>query len=357
MGEKGQLIRRFQQVALGQALGDVARGFGDRALRFAGGAELFPDVVGRNGGIGPLVPGDVERAQALLGRPHVIADDGDQIVEHDDLTHAGEALGFGVIDVPHRAAEHRTGGNGRELHAGRHGIDSVHDFAVDLVGGVEPLERVADQFEIFDVLERRIVRRREAAGAVDQRRIGEPAAARLMDGLAVLGVNAGGIHFPLLRSGLNQNGARAGGCLAQGQPERAHRIRIAGDLDAERRIAVELVIRRRGFERHSLEGRIEFLGQDHGDGRIDALAHLDLRHDQRDRAVAVDANEGVGREGRLLRRVRPAPRAGERRPPSCRPRRLRPARTRAASVRCRPRSRPARRYAWAACLIASRMRT
>ena len=34
----------------------------------------------------------VERVQALLGRPHVIADDRDHIVEHDDLCTPGTAL-------------------------------------------------------------------------------------------------------------------------------------------------------------------------------------------------------------------------------------------------------------------------
>ncbi len=224
MGEKGQFICRFQQVTLGQALSHVSRGCGDRALRFAGGTDLFPDVIGGNGGIRPLVPRDVERAQALLGRPHVIAHDRDQILEHDNLANAREAFGLGVIDLPHRAAEHRAGGEGGELHAGRHGIDAIHHFAVDLIGGVDPFERVADQFELFDVLERRIFGRRQALGAIDQRRIGEPAAARLMDGRALLGVNTGGLDFPLLRGGLNQNNARAGRRLAQGQPERAHRI-------------------------------------------------------------------------------------------------------------------------------------
>ena len=108
---------------------------------------------------GPSFQRDVECVQPLLGRPHVIADDRHEILEHDDLTHAGQTLGFGVIDMPHSAAEHRAGGEGRELQAGRHGIDSVHDLAVDLVRRVEPLQRVADQFEIVDVLERRILRR------------------------------------------------------------------------------------------------------------------------------------------------------------------------------------------------------
>ena len=39
-----------------------------------------------------FVPGDVERVEALLRGPHVIADHRDEIVEHDDLPHAGDRL-------------------------------------------------------------------------------------------------------------------------------------------------------------------------------------------------------------------------------------------------------------------------
>ena len=54
---------------------------------------------------------------------------------------------------------------------------------------------------------------------------------------------------------------------------------------------------------------VEFFREDHRDRSVDALAHLDLRHHQRDLAGFVDADEGVGREpavghvGRLHRLV------------------------------------------------------
>ena len=54
---------------------------------------------------------------------------------------------------------------------------------------------------------------------------------------------------------------------------------------------------------------VEFLGEDHGDRGVDALAHLGLRHHQRGLAGIVDADEGVRRElavgmvGRLFRLV------------------------------------------------------
>jgi hypothetical protein len=49
-----------------------------------------------------------------------------------------------------------------------------------------------------------------------------------------------------------------------------------------------------------IEADFQFLGQQHGERRIDALTHLDHRHHQRDCALAVDADEGVGRIRRGL---------------------------------------------------------
>ena len=63
----------------------------------------------------------------------MIADDRDEIVEHDDLLHAGHRLGRAVVDMRDFAAEHRACGDRRELHAGKHRIDAVDDLAVGLV--------------------------------------------------------------------------------------------------------------------------------------------------------------------------------------------------------------------------------
>ena len=74
-------------------------------------------------------------------------------------------------------------------------------------------------------------------------------------------------------------------------------------------IAVEFVVRRRVLQRYLRKVGVEFLGENHRDRGVDALAHLDLRHHQRGPAFGVDADEGVGRElaggrvGRLHRLV------------------------------------------------------
>ncbi len=48
------------------------------------------------------------------------------------------------------------------------------------------------------------------------------------------------------------------------------------------------------LERNALEVGIQLLRQYHGDGGVDALPHLDLRHHQSDHPLAVNPDERVG---------------------------------------------------------------
>ncbi len=45
MRQERKLVRRFQPVAGCKPLGDIAFGFGDHAVLFAGGAQILPDIV------------------------------------------------------------------------------------------------------------------------------------------------------------------------------------------------------------------------------------------------------------------------------------------------------------------------
>ena len=50
---------------------------------------------------------------------------------------------------------------------------------------------------------------------------------------------------------------------------------------------------------HLVELDAEFLGQQHRRAGVDGLAHLDHRHHEAHAAVGIDADEGIGREGRV----------------------------------------------------------
>ena len=148
MGEERHVIGRLEFRSLAQSLGDVAGRFRDRALFLARRDETVEHVGGRHCGVRPFVPCDVESLEALLGGPHVIADDRDEIVENDDLPHSGHVAGRRVVDMRDLAAEYRTARERGDLHARRPGVDAIDSFAVDLVGRVEPFQRLADELEI-----------------------------------------------------------------------------------------------------------------------------------------------------------------------------------------------------------------
>jgi len=141
---------------------------------------------------------------------------------------------------------------------------------------------------------------------------------------------------------------------------------IAGDLQTEGGIAVKLVVRGACASRHLREIGVEFFGQNHRYRRVDALPHLDLRHDQRCLAFRIDADKGVRREfagcriRRLHRFVHRAQRKMKREQESAR---------QSGASKTRRREGPsmrffamvmARSYDWrpeAACLMAARIRT
>jgi len=82
----------------------------------------------------------------------------------------------------------------------------------------------------------------------------------------------------------------------------------AGRLLAEQRVHVELVVGRSVLEPYLRQVHLELLGDQHRDRGIGPLPHLDIWHDEGDLPVAVDADEGVGREPVALGRLRPTAR-------------------------------------------------
>jgi hypothetical protein len=98
----------------------------------------------------------------------------------------------------------------------------------------------------------------------------------------------------LLCGRLNEHEPRRGSRITQRFPECANGIRVAGDLNSKGWIAVQLVVGRGVLHHHFAEIDIELLGKNHGDRRVCALPHFDLRHHQRDLSGPIDADESVG---------------------------------------------------------------
>ena len=186
--EERHLVDRLDLLGgAGHRLGDIALLARDRPRLLRGRLELLHDIGGTELGVWALVPADVERGKALLGRPHMIGDHRHGVVEADHLVHALDRLRLGFIDAGELAAEHRTGGNGGDFHTGDLHVDAVLGLAVDLVMAVEALGGGTDELEVLRVLERDPVRPRQHCCLIDQGPVVELAAGRHVDHLALLG--------------------------------------------------------------------------------------------------------------------------------------------------------------------------
>ena len=69
--------------------------------------------------------------------------------------------------------------------------------------------------------------------------------------------------------------------------------------DAQERHGIEFIVRRRVLNLDLIHPDTEFLGQHHARARVNALTHFDVRHYHPHGAVRVDADEGIGSEGRV----------------------------------------------------------
>ncbi|MNQ79624.1 hypothetical protein D3C85_945750 [compost metagenome] len=120
---------------------------------------------------------------------------------------------------------------------------------------------------------------------------------------AVLSPAAFHRHRPLLRRRRHQQDTRAGAGLTQGLPVGRHRGGAAGDLEAEHGVGIALVVGRGVFDRHLVEAHLQFLGDQRRHGGVSGLAHFHRLNDEEHLAAAVDADIGIGAE-LALRRLR-----------------------------------------------------
>ena len=227
----------------------------------------------------------------------MVGHDGNRVVEPHDLPHTLDGLGRRITHALHTTAEDGRLRKGRDLHPRRPNVDAVDGRSVDLARCVQALGRGADELEILRSLERHLLRNGQLCRIAGKSAIFDPARARLVNDLAVLRVTRGRIHLPALcrRSYQHDSGSCAG--LAQWLPRRAHRVRVASGLQpAQQGVTVELLVGRSMFQAHLTQGHLQLFRDEHGYGRVGALAHLHIRHDQRHQPVGADSNEGVGRK-------------------------------------------------------------
>ncbi len=97
--EERQLVVRFELVAVAQRLVRIAGLLGDEAGLLACFLDLAPHLRGVDMPVRARIPGDIERVETALRSPHMIADNGHHVVEHDNLTDARNFLRRAVVDM------------------------------------------------------------------------------------------------------------------------------------------------------------------------------------------------------------------------------------------------------------------
>ena len=225
--------------------------------------------------------------------------DGHCIVEPHDLTHTGYGLRLGLVDRQQLAAEGRRGGHHGESHPGQSRVDAELGAAVDLAGAVEAAVRRADQLEVARLLERHLLGHRQFRGGIDELPVAELAAGWGVHDPAVVRMAGGDIDVPAPGGGRHQHDAGRGTGAAQRLIGAADCGRRTRQLSADQWIDVDLVVGRRMLDRDAVDIDLEFLGDQHRNRGVGALAHLDHWHHERDLAGAIDAQECVGRERRV----------------------------------------------------------
>ena len=119
-----------------------------------------------------------------------------------------------------------------------------------------------------------------------------------MTHLAALRAARRRIDIPALCRSRHEHRSRGRTGLPQRQPSPAYRVGVARRLHAQQRVRIQLFVGRSMFEPHLLQVHLQLFGDQHRDGGVGALPHLDIGHGQDNLPIAADAHEGVGRKRR-----------------------------------------------------------
>ena len=235
---------------------------------------------------GTEVPVDDQRVAAALRSPGVLRDHGDATRHFADLDHARDRARGRVVEAADRRAEcRRPRDHGRE-HAGKVDVETELRSARDLLQVVEPLLRSAEIFEIAPRLQSDFLRHRQRGGHCCERTVG--GAAPAIGHHAIFGAQRCSFHVPLLRRGSDQHRARRGAGLAQGVVRGGRAHAAAGELHLQERM-IERRIDAGEFHAHPLRVDVEFLGRDHRQAGVHALAHFRFADDHGHRVIAGNA--------------------------------------------------------------------
>ena len=252
-----------------------------------------------------------------------------------DALDAGAAGDLRLVVALDLAAEHRAVLDRGAQHARQLDVDREHLAAVELVGGVEPLDRLAGDLPVARVLERDAlgIRRRHLGGGRRDLAVARGALGRRMGDDAVGDGELADRDLPLVGRGLQQHHARRRAAAAHIVLRGADAAAAAGAHFAPHPLAGEVLPRRDAVGRDLLPVALELFGDELGEAGRGALAHLGAGDADHAGVVGLDDDPGIDLDALVLGGLRRAPkrrhrpacgsraRGRRRRRPWCRPRR------------------------------------
>ncbi len=234
-GEVHRLQRRMRlhgrDVLRLDGLRRTLHGLRHIAHRFANGQHLA--AVGRGTRAGQyhvlvqrgtrtLVPLHGQSLAGFLSLPVTVGDHRHAVIDLNHIDHTGHALGAAGVKTLDLAANHRTLLDAGVHHARQLDVDTELGRAIDFGRGVQTLGALADDFEIFRILQHHFLRHRQLGRGFGQLAIAGLLAA-CADHHAVLGLERAAIHFPLVSGRTDQHLSHLGTTDAQFFPSVAHR--------------------------------------------------------------------------------------------------------------------------------------
>ncbi len=255
--------------------------------------ERFGDRSARHLAVRAFVPLDRKRVERGLGLPPGVGHDRDRGVA--DLEHLLDALhagNLGGVEALYFAAEHRAFLDRGVQHARQLQVEAVDLLAGHLVGGVEPLQRLAGDLPVLRVLELGLLRHREFCSGV--RHLAERGLLAVGSGDdAFLGLQLLDRDLPLVGRGLQQHHAGRGAALTDVLVRLADAAAAAGRVRLPDALALHVLTRRRILVADLRPVAFELFGDQLGEAGDRALTHLGAGHADHHGVVRLDHHPGA----------------------------------------------------------------
>ena len=261
-----------------------------------------------------LVPDDRQRIERRFRPPPGIGDHGDAGVLHlHDLAHAGHAGDLRLVVALQLAAEHRAILDRGAQHARQLDVDGVHLAAVELVRGIEPLQRLARDGPVLRILELDAlgIRRLDLGGRRSDLAVAYRSLCCRMGDDAVRDLELADRHLPLIGRRLEQHHARGRAAATDIVLRGADAATAARAHVAPGALARKIGAGGDLLGRHLLPVALELLGDELGEAGNRALAHLGTRNADHAGVVGLDGDPyvefGAAIGGDALRHCRAEP--------------------------------------------------